>query len=110
MRLQRTSKGMPTNPLCQIKSEMDQLSLGITNQQDGEGLYEEVYALQRLELAFKKVRANHGVAQDGLEDSREERYELTVRGLPPGPHALRLSATDRPGNRQTRSVTVEVRR
>lgn len=49
------------------RSEMEQLSLGLTNQQQGENLFEEVYALKRLELAFAKVKANGGAAgPDGI--------------------------------------------
>lgn len=44
------------------RSEMEQLSLGLSNQEEGKQLFEEVYALPRLELAFKKVKANGGSA------------------------------------------------
>jgi RNA-directed DNA polymerase len=57
---------------------MDQLSLGLTNQQKGERLFEEVYALKRLELAFKKVKTNGGSAgPDGesVEEFDEQRTE-----------------------------------
>jgi len=46
---------------------MDQMSLGLRNQAEGDRLFEEVYALERLELAFKKVRTNGGSAgPDGV--------------------------------------------
>lgn len=60
---------------------MDQLSLGTINQEKGEGLFEEVYALKRLELAFKKVKANGGSAgPDGesVEQFDEKRTEKLV--------------------------------
>ena len=80
----------------QPKSEMKQLSLGLINQQKGEKLFEEVYALKRLELAFKKVKANGGSAgPDGesVEEFDEKRTgklaelqaELKSRSYQPQP-------------------------
>ena len=87
---------MPITQPRQPKSEMKQLSLGLINQQKGEKLFEEVYALKRLELAFKKVKANGGSAgPDGesVEEFDEKRTgklaelqaELKSRSYQPQP-------------------------
>ena len=39
---------------------MEQLSLGLQTKAAGERLFEEIYALPQLELAYAKVRANGG--------------------------------------------------
>jgi len=41
---------------------MEQLDLAIRDKDAGERLFEEVYAMPRLERAFRKVKANKGVA------------------------------------------------
>ena len=75
---------------------MGQLSLGLSNKEEGAKLFEEVHALPRLELAFKKVRANGGSAgPDGVsvEDFEENlpenlaklEAELKSRSYQPGP-------------------------
>lgn len=75
---------------------MEQLSLGLSNQQEGERLFEEICALPRLELAFKKVRANGGSAgpdAQSVEDFEEDlaanlaelQRELESRRYQPGP-------------------------
>ena len=47
---------------------------------------------------------------DGLDDDGEERYEITLPGLAPGSHQVRISIRDREGNRASQSVSVEVQR
>ena len=75
---------------------MEQLSLGLTSKQEGERLFEELYALRRLELAFVKVKANGGSAgSDGnsVEDFEENlsnnlaklQAELQSRSYQPQP-------------------------
>jgi RNA-directed DNA polymerase len=75
---------------------MEQLSLGLSNQEEGARLFEEVHALPRLALAFKKVRANGGSAgPDGASVERFEENlpenlarleaELKSRSYQPGP-------------------------
>jgi RNA-directed DNA polymerase len=75
---------------------MEQLSLGLSNQEEGARLFEEVHALPRLELAFKKVRANGGSAgPDGVSVEQFEEQlsdnvsqleaELKSRSYQPGP-------------------------
>ena len=57
---------------------MEQSSLGLANKQRGKELFEEVYAPKRLELAFRKVRANKGSpGPDGVsvEDFEERVHE-----------------------------------
>ena len=54
------------------------MSLGLRNQEGGAKLFEEIHALPRLEMAFKKVRANRGSAgPDGVsvEDFEENLSE-----------------------------------
>ena len=46
--------------------------------------------------------------EDGLDDSREERYQLRLGDLPSGPRRFRIRVTDRAGNRRTTTLTVEV--
>ena len=59
---------------------MDQLSLGLCNQAEGDRLFEEIHATQRLELAFKKVKTNGGSAgSDGV--SVEDFGEKLARNL-----------------------------
>jgi RNA-directed DNA polymerase len=75
---------------------MEQLSLGLSNQYEGKRLFEEACAMPRLELAFKKVRANGGSAgPDGqsVEDFEEDlvtnlaklQAELKGKRYQPGP-------------------------
>jgi hypothetical protein len=47
---------------------------------------------------------------DGLDDSRDERYEVELADLSPGSHALHVVAYDREGNRRKTTVPAEVKR
>lgn len=47
---------------------------------------------------------------DGIDDDLEERYELILDSLGPGPHLLQLQALDREGNRRSLAWPVEVSR
>lgn len=49
-------------------------------------------------------------AADGLDDGPEERYDVNLQGLSPGPHQVKIAVRDREGNRATQTVTVEVSR
>lgn len=80
---------------------MEQLSLGFNEQDKGEGLFEEVWALPRLSLAFSKVKENDGCAgpdgasvtdfEEDLEANLESlQTELRSKSYKPGP-VLRVS-------------------
>jgi hypothetical protein len=64
-------------------SDAVQLSLGLSNQDEGAKLFEEVYAMPRLMMAFKKVRSNGGSAgPDGMSiEDFEERLTEELEGL-----------------------------
>jgi hypothetical protein len=59
-------------------------------------------------------RLNDGVERwrvqpdDGIADSLEERFELSLSGLAAGSHRIHLTVVDREGNRSEDSVPVEV--
>jgi RNA-directed DNA polymerase len=64
-------------------SDAVQLSLGLSNQDEGAKLFEEVYAMPRLMMAFKKVRSNGGSAgPDGMSiEDFEERLTEELEGI-----------------------------
>lgn len=85
---------------------MEQLSLGLRNQEGGANLFEETHALPRLEMAFRKVRANGGSAGPdgvGVEDFEENlsenlsklQAELKSKAYRPG--AVRRVGIPKPG-------------
>lgn len=56
---------------------MEQLDLAIRDKDAGERLFEEVYAMPRLERAFRKVKANKGVA--GVDEVSIEDFEQNLQ-------------------------------
>ena len=56
---------------------MEQLELAIRDKDAGECLFEEIYAHPRLERAFRKVKANGGVA--GVDEVSVEEFEENLK-------------------------------
>jgi sugar lactone lactonase YvrE len=69
-----------------------------------------VSAVVRCDLALDDRPGIRVSPADGLDDEGEERYEISLPGLTPGSHQLRITIRDREGNRASQSITVEVQR
>ena len=66
-----------------------------------------VSAVVRAEVSAEGLPTRRLQAADGLDDSREERYEFTLDELPAGTKVLHVVAYDRERNRRTIAVPVE---